>query len=96
MPGSAGVGFTPHVVHVAIGEDISAKVIALSQVHARALCVLSGFGSVSAVTLGSLLPTENGSIRDRAGGISVMLSSPEGRVFGGRVAGQLIASAPTK
>ncbi|KAK2415799.1 AT-hook motif nuclear-localized protein [Trifolium repens] len=118
MPGSAGVGFTPHVVHVAIGEDISAKVIALSQMRARALCVLSGFGSVSAVTLGqpsssggtvqyeghfeilslsgSLLPTENGSIRDRDGGISVMLSSPDGRIFGGKVVGQLIASAPTK
>jgi hypothetical protein len=42
------------------------------------------------------LPTENGSIRDRDGGISVMLSSPDGRIFGGKVVGQLIASAPTK
>jgi hypothetical protein len=39
-------------------QDISAKVIALSQVRARALCVLSGFGSVSAVTLGQ--PSSSG------------------------------------
>lgn len=51
MSGTAGVGFTPHVITVAAGEDISAKLLAFAQQGPRAVCILSANGSVSTVTL---------------------------------------------
>ncbi|GER38872.1 AT hook motif DNA-binding family protein [Striga asiatica] len=51
MNSSAGLAFTPHVLRVAVGEDIAAKVLAFAQQRARALCIMSGNGSVSALTL---------------------------------------------
>ncbi|KAJ9550077.1 hypothetical protein OSB04_022620 [Centaurea solstitialis] len=51
MSNSAGLAFTPHIIHVAIGEDVAAKVLSFAQHRPRALCILSGNGSVSAVTL---------------------------------------------
>lgn len=51
MSGSAGVGFTPHVITVAAGEDISAKLLAFAQQGPRAVCILSANGSVSTATL---------------------------------------------
>ncbi|CAI8613141.1 unnamed protein product [Vicia faba] len=45
---------------------------------------------------GSYLPTESGSLMDRTGGISVMLSNPDGSLFGGRVAGVIAASGPVQ
>ncbi|KAL3645690.1 hypothetical protein CASFOL_010870 [Castilleja foliolosa] len=52
MKTSAGLAFTPHVLHIGVGEDIAEKILAFAQQRPRALCVLSGSGSVSAVTLG--------------------------------------------
>ncbi|KAL8114582.1 AT-hook motif nuclear-localized protein 11-like [Apium graveolens] len=51
MNSSAGMAFTPHVIHIAQGEDIASKLLAFAQQRPRALCVLSASGSVSAVTL---------------------------------------------
>lgn len=51
MNNSAGLAFTPHVIHVAPGEDIAAKILSFSQQRPRALCIMSGSGGVSAVTL---------------------------------------------
>ncbi|KZV36279.1 DNA-binding protein ESCAROLA-like [Dorcoceras hygrometricum] len=51
MNSSAGLAFTPHVLHVEAGEDIAAKILAFAQQRPRALCILSANGSVSAVTL---------------------------------------------
>ncbi|WJX53938.1 hypothetical protein P8452_39878 [Trifolium repens] len=51
MTSSAGLAFSPHVITIGAGEDIAAKLLALSQQRPRALCILSGTGIVSSVTL---------------------------------------------
>ncbi|KAK9143722.1 hypothetical protein Syun_013122 [Stephania yunnanensis] len=118
ISGTAGMGFTPHIITIAIGEDISTKIMSFSQQGPRAVCILSANGAVSTVTLrqpassggtvtyegrfeilclsGSFLLTENGGSRSRTGGLSVSLSSPDGRVIGGGVGGMLIAASPVQ
>ncbi|XP_052201501.1 AT-hook motif nuclear-localized protein 10 isoform X2 [Diospyros lotus] len=49
--GSAGVGFTPHIITVKAGEDVSSKIMSFSQHGPRAVCVLSATGAISNVTL---------------------------------------------
>lgn len=49
--GSAGVGFTPHVITVKAGEDVSSKILSFSQNGPRAVCILSANGAISNVTL---------------------------------------------
>ncbi|KAL5201100.1 hypothetical protein ABZP36_035454 [Zizania latifolia] len=49
--GSAGAGFTPHVIVVKAGEDVSAKIMSFSQHGNRGVCVLSANGAISNVTL---------------------------------------------
>ncbi|KAA8520623.1 hypothetical protein F0562_014879 [Nyssa sinensis] len=51
LSGSAGMGFTPHVITIAIGEDITSKIMSFSQHGPRAVCILSASGAVSTVTL---------------------------------------------
>ncbi|GAB2224566.1 hypothetical protein Droror1_Dr00005328 [Drosera rotundifolia] len=45
---------------------------------------------------GSFMPSETGGIRNRSGGMSVSLASPDGRVVGGGVAGLLVAASPVQ
>ncbi|KAI8008826.1 AT-hook motif nuclear-localized protein 12 [Camellia lanceoleosa] len=40
-----------HVLHVKIREDIASRVLSFSQQRPRVVCILSGNGAVSAVTL---------------------------------------------
>ncbi|GAB2217332.1 hypothetical protein Droror1_Dr00000506 [Drosera rotundifolia] len=116
--GSAGIGFTPHVITVAPGEDIAANIMAFAQQGSRAVCILSANGAVSTVTLrqqsssggtvtyegrfdilcmsGSFLLMDNDGSRGRAGGLSISLASPDGRVIGGGVGGMLIAASPVQ
>ncbi|KAF7826033.1 AT-hook motif nuclear-localized protein 9-like [Senna tora] len=118
MSGSAGMGFTPHIITIAIGEDIASKIMAFSQQGPRAVCVLSANGAVSNVTLrqpstlggsvtyegryeilclsGSYLLNDSGGSRNRTGGLSVSLASPEGKIIGGGVGGMLIAACPVQ
>ncbi|KAL2516739.1 AT-hook motif nuclear-localized protein 12 [Abeliophyllum distichum] len=115
MNSSAGLAFTPHVLHIGVGEDVAAKIFAFAQQRPRALCILSGNGSVSAVTLrqptpsggtvtyegrfeilclsGSYLLAESGGPRNRTGGISVSVCSPDGHIIGGAIGGNLIAAS---
>ncbi|KAJ4837812.1 hypothetical protein Tsubulata_047075 [Turnera subulata] len=115
MNSSAGIAFAPHVITIGVGEDIVSKLLSFSQHRPRAVCILSGTGTVSSVTLrqpastvpsatyegrfeilclsGSYLVAEDGGPRNRTGGISVSLASPEGHVIGGAVA-MLIAASP--
>ncbi|KAI3756438.1 hypothetical protein L1987_56258 [Smallanthus sonchifolius] len=51
MHNSAGSAFTPHIIHVSVGEDIAEKILSFAQQRQRALCILSGNGSVSTLTL---------------------------------------------
>ncbi|XVF73218.1 hypothetical protein PTKIN_Ptkin12aG0183800 [Pterospermum kingtungense] len=118
LSGSAGMGFTPHVITIAIGEDIATKIMSFSQQGPRAVCILSANGAVSTVTLrqpsssggtvtyegrfeilclsGSYLLTSDSGSRNRTGGLSVSLASPDGRVIGGGVGGMLIAASPVQ
>ncbi|KAJ4783958.1 AT-hook motif nuclear-localized protein 1 [Rhynchospora pubera] len=48
---SAGATFTPHVITVAPGEDVTMKIISFSQQGPRAICILSANGVISNVTL---------------------------------------------
>lgn len=113
-----GANFTPHVITVNIGEDVTAKIISFCQQGPRAVCILSANGMISNATLrqsdssggtltyegrfeivnlcGSYTPTERDGNRYRAGGISVSLSSPNGQVVGGCVAGLLVAATPVQ
>jgi len=45
---------------------------------------------------GSYLLTNDGGSRNRSGGLSVSLASPDGRVIGGGVGGVLIAASPVQ
>eukprot|EP00249_Psilotum_nudum_P021451 c28110_g1_i1 orf=488-1669(+) len=51
LAGSAGAGFTPHVITVAAGEDVAARIMSFSQQGPRAICILSANGAISNVTL---------------------------------------------
>ncbi|PON92058.1 PPC domain containing protein [Trema orientale] len=51
LSGSAGMGFTPHIITIAVGEDIATKIMSFSQQGPRAVCILSANGAVSTVTL---------------------------------------------
>ncbi|XP_059643331.1 AT-hook motif nuclear-localized protein 1-like [Cornus florida] len=48
---TAGGDFTPHVVAVNTGEDVTAKILSISQKGPRGICVLSANGAVSNVTI---------------------------------------------
>ncbi|KAJ8466058.1 hypothetical protein OPV22_028610 [Ensete ventricosum] len=48
---SAGANFTPHVLTVAAGEDVTMKIMSFSQMGPRAICILSANGVISSVTL---------------------------------------------
>ncbi|XP_042502382.1 AT-hook motif nuclear-localized protein 1-like [Macadamia integrifolia] len=48
---SVGANFTPHVITVATGEDVTMKIISFSQQGPRAICILSANGAISNVTL---------------------------------------------
>ncbi|KAL2516935.1 AT-hook motif nuclear-localized protein 1 [Abeliophyllum distichum] len=115
---SVGANFTPHIITINAGEDVTMKVISFSQQGPRAICILSANGVISSVTLrqpdssggtltyegrfeilsltGSFMPSETGGIRNRSGGMSVSLASPDGRVVGGGVAGLLVAASPVQ
>ncbi|KAI3727535.1 hypothetical protein L6452_16151 [Arctium lappa] len=115
---SVGANFTPHIINVNAGEDVTMKVISFSQQGPRAICILSANGVISRVTLrqpdssggtltyegrfeilslaGSFMASESGGIRNRTGGMSVSLASPDGRVVGGSVAGLLVAASPVQ
>ncbi|XP_049362101.1 AT-hook motif nuclear-localized protein 5 isoform X1 [Solanum verrucosum] len=51
MSSSAGLAFTPHIIHIGVGEDVAEKLLAFAQQRPRALCILSANGAVSAITL---------------------------------------------
>lgn len=51
MNSSAGQAFSPHVITIGSQEDIVEKLLSFSQHRPRALCILSGTGTVSSVTL---------------------------------------------
>ncbi|KAH9607462.1 hypothetical protein KSS87_019359 [Heliosperma pusillum] len=115
LPYSLGANFTPHVMTVSAGEDITMKILSFSRQASRAICVLSASGSISNVTLrqpncpggtlthqghfeilslsGSYAPADNGMVKSRTGGMSILLAGPDGHVLGGGLAGILTAGS---
>ncbi|CAH2069094.1 unnamed protein product [Thlaspi arvense] len=51
VAGGVGSNFTPHIITVNTGEDITMRVISFSQQGPRAVCILSANGVISNVTL---------------------------------------------
>ncbi|XP_023539486.1 AT-hook motif nuclear-localized protein 1-like [Cucurbita pepo subsp. pepo] len=51
VPCSVGGNFTPHIITVNSGEDITMKILSFSQQGPRAICILSANGVISSVTL---------------------------------------------
>ncbi|KAL5768169.1 hypothetical protein ACOSQ2_014952 [Xanthoceras sorbifolium] len=49
--GNLGQGFTPHVINVAAGEDVSQKIMVFMQQSKRDICILSASGSISNASL---------------------------------------------
>ncbi|KAI9082750.1 hypothetical protein K1719_035324 [Acacia pycnantha] len=49
--GSIGTNFTPHIITINSGEDITMKIISFSQQGPRAICILSATGVISSVML---------------------------------------------
>ncbi|XP_065881509.1 AT-hook motif nuclear-localized protein 10 [Euphorbia lathyris] len=49
--GPTGFGFTPHMITVKAGEDLSSQIMSFSQHGPRAICILSANGAISNVTL---------------------------------------------
>lgn len=54
---TAGMGFTPHLITIAAGEDIAAKIFSLSEQGPKAVSILSASGAISSVTLRSGNPS---------------------------------------
>ncbi|KAK4747447.1 hypothetical protein SAY87_014033 [Trapa incisa] len=48
---SVGTNFTPHIINVNAGQDVTMKVISFSQQGPRAICVISANGVMASVTL---------------------------------------------
>ncbi|CAH8384719.1 unnamed protein product [Eruca vesicaria subsp. sativa] len=113
-----GANFTPHMLTVNAGEDVTMKIMTFSQQGSRAICILSANGIISNVTLrqtttsggtltyegrfeilsltGLFMQNDSGGTRSRAGGMSVCLVGPDGRVFGGGLAGLFLAAGPVQ
>ncbi|KAG2238499.1 hypothetical protein Bca52824_092227 [Brassica carinata] len=101
-PSSAGANFTPHIITVNAGEDVTKKIISFSQQGSLAICVLCANGVVSSVTLrqpdssgGTLTYEGRFEILSLSG--SFMPSDSDGtrsRTVGGGVAGLLVAATP--
>lgn len=53
-----GANFTPHMITVNAGEDVTMKIMTFSQQGSRAICILSAIGMISNVTLRQ--PTSSG------------------------------------
>lgn len=60
----------------------------------RVICMQGRFEIIC--LSGSYLLTDSGGARNRSGGLSVSLASPDGRVIGGGVGGILIAASPVQ
>ncbi|CAM8984465.1 unnamed protein product [Rhodiola kirilowii] len=51
MNSSAGSAFAPHVLIIEAGEDVASKILQFSLQRPRALCIMSGSGIISSVSL---------------------------------------------
>ncbi|KAK6915370.1 PPC domain [Dillenia turbinata] len=110
--GIAGQGFTPHIINIAVGEDVAQKIMLFMQQSKREICILSASGLISSPSLRQPATT-GGNITYEiltlsgfymrtdlggTGGLSVCLSSMDnqGQIIGGGVAGPLRAAGPVQ
>ncbi|XP_037427535.1 uncharacterized protein LOC119293029 [Triticum dicoccoides] len=103
-------GLQPHVLTIAAGEDIISRVMAVSQLNSKAICILSALGSVreavllqpSGVILNHKGPLEiirlSGSIltSNDHRSLRITLASVNSFVISGSIAGPLIAETPVQ
>ncbi|CAL8999781.1 unnamed protein product [Prunus brigantina] len=95
----AGGGFYTQVLTAETGEDIVHKILSLSETNPRSLCILTatGVGRFQILTLsGSFVYDATQNRQGKNGMLSVALCHPDGNIFGGAVAGALIAAEPVQ
>ncbi|KAH0996951.1 hypothetical protein GBA52_020815 [Prunus armeniaca] len=95
----AGGGFYTQVLTAETGEDIVHKILSLSETNPRSLCILTatGVGRFQILTLsGSFVYDATQNRQGKTGMLSVALCHPDGNIFGGAVAGALIAAEPVQ
>ncbi|KAI6692698.1 hypothetical protein NL676_020408 [Syzygium grande] len=80
-----------HVMEIANGADIAESVAQFARRRQRGVCVLSGSGTVTNVTLRP--PTARGAPPGSTG-LTIYLAGGQGQVVGGSVVGSLVASGP--
>ncbi|GFP82273.1 hypothetical protein PHJA_000370500 [Phtheirospermum japonicum] len=100
---STGSSFLPHVITVHTGEDVTTKIMEFARQGPRAVCIISGSGTVSNGIFeilsfsGSFTPTETPDPKfGRTGMMTITLSGADGRVVGGLISGLTIAATPIK
>ncbi|PSR89887.1 AT-hook motif nuclear-localized protein [Actinidia chinensis var. chinensis] len=92
--------FVPHNMMIQRGEDVVQKLSLVANCGPRSLCILSAVGAVSIGHFHLLKLTgmytfpETGGVQRKIGKLTVMLANPDGSVFGGAVAGSLVAAIP--
>lgn len=59
MNSSAGSAFAPNVLFIEAGEDVAAKILQFALLRPRALCIMSGSGTVSSVSLRQPASSDN-------------------------------------
>ncbi|KAK8650517.1 hypothetical protein V6N13_140152 [Hibiscus sabdariffa] len=69
---SFGTNFTPHIITVNPGEDVTMKVISFSQQGPRAICILSANGVISNVTLRQPEPDSSGGMLTYEGHFEIL------------------------
>lgn len=72
------------------GLSVAAKLI---RIQTTSISPLQGRFEILSLS-GSFMPNDRAGTKSRSGGMSVSLSSPDGRIVGGGVAGLLVAATP--
>lgn len=103
-------GLQPHVLRIDAGEDIISRIMAVSQINGKAICVLSVHGAVKEATLlqsSGVISNHKGPLEiihlfgsiltsNDHGCVRVTLASSNSSVIGGIIAGPLRAATPVQ
>ncbi|KAJ4836209.1 hypothetical protein Tsubulata_021271 [Turnera subulata] len=92
--GNVGHGFTPHVINVVAGEDVTQKIMLFLQQSKREMCILSASGSISNVSLRQPA-TSGGNIAYEGRFEIISLSGSYVRTDGGRTGGLSVCLSST-
>ncbi|XP_055811832.1 AT-hook motif nuclear-localized protein 10-like isoform X2 [Solanum dulcamara] len=87
--------YCPRAVCISSATGELSSVRVLQADTSRGIATYEGLFNILTLS-GSFLPSENGDQRSRTGGFSVSFTGSKRRIFGGAVAGALIAASPVE